>query len=37
MLRPHVGVNPFEYKKYIGKKIKRDLKKGEILKKIIFN
>ncbi len=36
MLRPHVGVNPFEYKKYIGKKIKRDLKKGEILKKNHF-
>lgn len=36
MLRPHIGVSPFEYKKYIGKKTKRDLKKGEILKKSHF-
>ena len=37
MLRPAIGINPFEVnKKYIGKKIKRDLKKGEILKKNHF-
>ena len=33
MLRPHIGTNPFDYKKFIGKKIRRDVQKGEILKK----
>ena len=36
MLRPHIGVSPFDYKKFIGKKIKRDIQKGEILKKNHF-
>ena len=36
MLRPHVGVNPFEYKKYIGKKLKEILKKKRKFSKKSF-
>lgn len=36
MLRPYIGISPFDYKKFIGKKIKKNIKKGDILKKNHF-
>ena len=36
MLRPYIGISPFDYKKFIGKKIKKSIKKGDILKKDHF-
>ena len=32
MLRPAIGQNPFDYKKFIGKKLKYKKKKGDLLK-----
>jgi len=36
MLRPYIGISPFDYKKFIGKKIKKSIRKGDILKKNHF-
>ena len=32
MLRPAIGINPFEYKNIVGRRIKRSKKKGDLLK-----
>lgn len=36
MLRPAIGQNPFDYKKFIGKKLKYKKKKGDLLKQKDF-